>query len=284
MKMYAVVRLYHILGEDKVARLQILSYTLLSLLKIRARHILCGTVIALLYLSMTGCTLPKPIPANSIPAAIIPPQDLYEVQQRKIERLEQLLAEKEEQIRNLNLRQQNQAKALQESTSKVTRDQVRLRRLATQPSAASSIAEAEVAMVSLKSSQVTTPERTLQAQRLLNAATASYAKGNYGAAMDHSAQAREFIEMVMSNHTRKASGPHLTRVFFNVPIPLRAKSNVNLRQRPFSKATKLATLKKNSALTAQAYQGDWLQVQASDLFSGWVLNTLMEVREEDLNQ
>jgi len=281
--MYVVVRLYHIIEEDKVARLKLLSYTLCSLFKTWARQILCATVIALLCLKITGCTLPKSIPATSIPAAIIPPQELYEVQQRKIERLQQLLAKKEVQIQNLKARQQNQAKALQESTNKVTHDQVRLRRLATQPSAASSIAEAEVAMASLKSSQATVPERALQAQRLLNAATASYAKENYGAAMDHAAQTREFIEMVMNNSTRKASDPHLTMVLFNVPIPLRAKSNVNLRQRPSVNAAKLALLKKDSALIAQAYQGDWLQVQTSDLYSGWVLNTLLEVREGDLN-
>jgi len=260
-----------------VARLRIQSYELCSLLKTWVRQILYGTVIALFCLNNTGCSIPK-----SIPATPIPPQEPSAVQQREIERLQQLLAEKELLIRNLNIRQQDQEKALKESTSKVTRDQVVLRRLATQPSAASSIAEAEVAIASLKSSQVTAPEQTLQAQRLLDAATASYAKGNYGTTMDHAAQSREFIEMVKDNHPRKASDPRLAMVPFNVPIPLRAKSNVNLRRKPFVKAVKLVTLKKDSALTAKAYLGDWLQVQTSDMRSGWVLNTLVEVRVGDL--
>ncbi|MFZ1546774.1 MAG: SH3 domain-containing protein [Candidatus Nitrotoga sp.] len=193
------------------------------------------------------------------------------------------MTEKDVLIRNLNARQQDQAKALQESTSKVTRDQVMLRRLATKPGAASSIAEAEVAIASLKLSQVTAPEQTLQAQRLLDAATASYAKGNYGTTMDHAAQTREFIEMVKDNHSRKALDQRLAMVAFNIPIPLRAKSNVNLRRKPYGNAARLITLKKDSALTAKAYLGDWLQVQTSDMRSGWVLNTLVEVRVGDLD-
>lgn len=250
------------------------SNKLCGLLKTWAGRMLCGTVIALSGLNITGCSLLKPVPV----AAPIPQHEPCEAQQREIERLQQQLAEKEVLIRNLNARQQDQAKALQETTSQVTRDQVRLRRLATQPGAASSIAEAEVAMASLKSSQITAPEQTVQAQRLIDAATASYAKGNYGTAMDHAAQTREFIEMVKDNRTRKASDPRFVMVPFNIPIPLRVKSNVNLRREPFGSAVKVAALKKDSVLTAQAYLGDWLHVQTSDEHSGWVLNTLVEVR------
>jgi len=108
-------------------------------------------------LNITGCSLLKPV----LVAAPISQHETCEAQQREIERLQQQLAEKEVLIRNLNARQQDQAKALQETTSQVTRDQVRLRRLATQPGAASPIAEAEVAMASLKSSQITSPAQLL---------------------------------------------------------------------------------------------------------------------------
>ena len=243
---------------------------------------LCLTVIALLGLNITGCTLPKPIPV--VVAAPIPPHEPSEELQREIERLQQQLAEKEVLIRNLNARQQGQAKVLQETTSQVTRDQVRLRRLATQPGAASSIAEVEVALASLKLSLVTAPEQTLQAQRLLDAATASYAKGDYGTAMDHTAQTREFIDMVMDNRTRKASDPRLVTIPFNVPIPLRAKSNIKLRREPFGSVVKLGALKKGSTLTAQAYRGEWLHVQTTNELSGWVLNTMVEVQVGNFNR
>lgn len=260
-----------------MARLWTQSDKLCVLFKTWAGQMLYGMVIVLLGFNITGCSLLKPPPV----AAPIPPQERYEVQQREIKRLQQLLAEKEVQIRNLNVLQQDQAKALQLSSSQVTREQVRLRRLATKPGAASSIAEAEVAMASLKLSQITASEQTLQAQRLLDAATKSFAKGNYGTAMDHAAQTREFIEMLKDNLTGKSS--RLAMVLFNIPIPLRAKRNINLRQEPFSNAAKLVVLKKDSALTVHAYMGDWLHVQFSDERSGWVLNTQVEAWVGGLN-
>ncbi|MEO6422664.1 MAG: SH3 domain-containing protein [Candidatus Nitrotoga sp.] len=262
-----------------MTRLWTQSDKLCGLFKARADHMLCGMVTVLLGFTITGCALQKPAPV----ATPIPPPERYEVQQREIKRLQQLLAEKEVQIRNMNARQQDQAKALQLSTNQVTREQVRIRRLATMPGAASSIAEAEVAMASLKLDQFTAPEQTLQAQRLLDAATKSYAKGNYGAAMNHAEQSREFIEMLKDNRTGKSTDPRLAMVLFNIPIPLRTKSNINLRQEPFSNAAKLAILKKDTALTVHAYLGDWLNVQISNERSGWVLNTLVEVWVGDLN-
>ncbi|CAH1905700.1 conserved hypothetical protein [Candidatus Nitrotoga sp. HW29] len=264
-----------------MTRLRTQSDKLNSLLKTWAVQILCSTVITLLSLNITGCTLSKPIPV--VTTAPIPPHEPNDLLQREIERLQQQLAEKEVQIRNLNARQQGHAKALQETTSQVTREQVRLRRLATQPGAASSIAEVEVALANLKSSQITTPGQILQAQRLLDAATTSYAKGNYGTTMDHTAQTREFIDMVMDNRTRKASDPRLVMIPFNVPIPLRAKSNIHLRREPSGSTVKLGALKKGAALTAHAYLGDWLHVQTDNERSGWILNTLVEVHVNDLN-
>ena len=60
-----------------------------------------------------------------------------EAQQNEIERLQKLLAEKEAQIRTQQARQQDQAKTLQETSSLAAHAQVKLRRLATRPAAAS---------------------------------------------------------------------------------------------------------------------------------------------------
>jgi uncharacterized protein YgiM (DUF1202 family) len=199
-------------------------------------------------------------------------------QQQEIERLQKLLGEKDAFIRNQQVRQQDQAKTLQETSSQAAHAQIKLRRLATRPAAASTIAEAEIAMESLKSSPVSDAERLLQTQgqRLLAAAAASYAEDNYAAAMDYAAQAREFIDMVSNGRMRKASDQLF--VSLQTPIPLRAAVNSNLRQKPGLKAAVLGILKKDSPMTAEGYQGDWLQVQTADGRSGWVLNTLVEAQ------
>ena len=274
--------------------LLIRSDMLYSLLKARARQILYWAIVALLGLNITACSILLKSPSPEIPATLLDfcVEELQEierlqkllaekeVQQHEIERLQKLLAENEVQIRSQQVRQQDQAKALQETTSQAVRAQVKLRRLATRPAAASTVAEVEVAMENLKSSQFAESEQSVQAQaqRLLNAAAASYAEDNYVAAMDYAAHARGLIDMIKNNRTSKISDPRRLTVPFQVPIPLRIRSDSNLRQKPGESAAILGVLKKDSTITAEAYRGDWLQVQTAEGRSGWVLNTLVEAQ------
>jgi hypothetical protein len=200
-----------------------------------------------------------------------------EAQQQEIERLQKLVTEKEAQIRSQEARQQDQAKTLQETSSKAAHAQVKLRRLATRPAAASTIAEVEMVMENLKSSPITGSAPVLQAQaaRLLDAAATSYAEDNYAAAMDYAAQAREFVNMITNTQGRKGSEPRQITVSLQVPIPLRAIANSNLRQKPGLSAAVLGVLKKESLMIADAYQGEWLLISAEGR-SGWILNTLVE--------
>ncbi|SEK40392.1 SH3 domain-containing protein [Nitrosovibrio tenuis] len=258
-------------------------------------HMPGRVIVALLGLSMAGCNiLPKeqsPAPEPEISVAILESRvkEQYEIergkllaekeaQQQEIERLQKLLAEKDTYIRSQQARQQDQAKTLQQTSSQAAHAQVKLRRLATRPAAASTIAEAEIFIESLQSSPMISAEQLLQnqARRLLEAATALYAVDNYAAAMDYAAQAREFIDMLKNNRTRKAADQ--ISVSLQTPIPLRAAVKSNLRQKPGLQYAVLGILAKDTTMIAEAYHGDWLQVQTADGRSGWVLNTLVEAQ------
>ena len=265
---------------------------LYSLPKAQAGQMLCRIILALLGLNMTACNILLKPPPPEIPLdccvkeqhEIERLQKLVlvekEAQQYEIGRLQNLLTEKEAQLRAQQVRQQEQAKMLQKTINRAAHAQVKLRRLATRPAAASTIAEVEVAMENLKSSPVAESERVVQAQaqRLVNAAVASYVEDNYVAAMDYAAHARGFIDMIRNNRKFKLSDPRRVTTSFEVPIPLRTTVNSNLRQKPGLRAAILDVLKKNSTLIAEAYQGDWLQVQTADGQSGWVLNMLVETQ------
>ncbi len=248
---------------------------------------------ALLGLSITGCNalMKLKFPGSETRTAVLEPcakeqceaerEKLLaekEAQQQEIERLQKSLAEKDVLIRSQQARQQDQAKTLQETSSQAAHAQIKLRRLATRPAAASTIAEAEISLESLKASQAAHAEQLLQtqAQRLLVAATASYAEDNYAAAMDQAAQAREFIDMVKNSRIRKTSGQ--IPVSLKTPLPLRAITDSNLRQKPGLRSAVIGILKKDSTMTAEAYQENWLQVQTADGRSGWVVNTLVEAQ------
>ncbi|MCH9638150.1 MAG: hypothetical protein K0U40_01530, partial [Betaproteobacteria bacterium] len=117
---------------------------------IHFRKVLNQKIVVLLCLfSMTACAnLNTPPP----PEPIIDPTTQKELiqLQNKVKHLEELLEEKEAFILEQNLIQQKQIKAQQDAqqdtSNEVTRAQLKLHRLATKPSTASTIAEVEVAM------------------------------------------------------------------------------------------------------------------------------------------
>jgi vacuolar-type H+-ATPase subunit I/STV1 len=276
----------------KVRRFLIQLHELYSTREVHAGRMSAWIMPILIGLNIAACSSVTK-PASNAPAGILPvlcseeQQEIErlkkllverEAQQNEIERLQKLLAEKEAQIRAQQARQQDQAKTLQETSSQAAHAQVKLRRLATRPAAASTIAEVEIALENLKSTPLSSTEQALgiQAKRLLDAAATSYSEDNYGAAMDQAAQAGEFIDMVKNNRLRKASDPHQVTVSLQIPIPMRAVANANLRHKPGVGGMVASVLQKDSLITSEAYRGDWLLVQTVDGRSGWVLNTLVE--------
>jgi predicted GNAT family N-acyltransferase len=234
-------------------------------------------VVLLLGLNMTGCALLNPAPV----APIAVPESCM-AEQSEIDRLRQLLAEKEALIRSQQARQQEQAKELQATTREASRAQVKLSRLATQPDAASTLAEVEVAMETLKSVKTTVPQRAMQAQaqKLLDAANAAYEKGDFATAVDRATQSREILDMLQGLRAMKTTRNRVT-VTFQAPIPLRTRIDSNLRQLPRGNAKILSVLKKDTALMAQAYRGPWLRIQTEDGRTGWVFNRLVEARPDE---
>ncbi len=239
----------------------------------------CQTIVVLLGLNLAGCASVQsvPDPVVSEPVLNSEPTPDYKALQDEIERLEKVLAEKDQLILSQNIRQQDQDQVLQEATNEVARAQVKLHRLATKPSTASTIAEVEVAMESMKQDQMSVSEQAIQvqAQRLLDAATLAYTHAEYAAAMNYASQAFELINLV-ADKNRKAAYSDRSVVTLNTPIMLRTKTEVNLRKGPNTGAAIHSILKKGTILGAIAYRGNWLRVQTEEENEGWVFNTFVE--------
>ncbi|MCC7091925.1 MAG: SH3 domain-containing protein [Nitrosomonas sp.] len=227
-------------------------------------------------LILAGCAPQKPIlipVVESVPA----PEPQYEELKNEIARLEKIIAEKEEVIKNQQLRQQSQAHVLRETNKEAARAQVKLHRLATKPSTASAIAEVEASLEHLKQTRLSSFDQILQmqAQRLLDTATLFYSKEQYAAAMSHVAQANSFIGLIQDEKRKKITHVDPLLLEFHVPVKLRTTKNVNLRKEPNSHARVLSTLKKDTHLIANANQGPWVRIQI-DKTQGWVLYTMLE--------
>ncbi|QOJ23758.1 MAG: SH3 domain-containing protein [Gammaproteobacteria bacterium] len=240
------------------------------------RLLLHRLILITIALILAGCAAQEQVPAPVIET--MPIQSSQEENLRKeIAHLKKLLAEKDELIKNQQIRQQNQALALKEVNKEATRTQVKLHRLATKPGTASAIAETEVALANLKQTKVPAADQVLQiqAKHLVEAASMLYAKDQYASAMNYIAQAKQLISLITTPNHKRTVNDNSALLEFHTPIKLYTKTNVNLRKMPGAQAQLLVTLKKNTPVMANASQGSWLRVQVDEK-QGWVLNTGLE--------
>jgi len=232
-------------------------------------------------LTIAGCAIQQAPPAIQPPAPPVPSSEplpmTFEEQQRMIMHLLQVLAEKEAEISDLRTHQQDQVKELKESTSEAARAEDKLRRFANQAEVASHLAEVEIAMESLRATLGAERKASLQglAQRLLDDASNAFKQGDYSTAANLVAQAEQFIEMLMDNHSM-SDARALSEIPFKVSIPLKIKVDSHLRRQPNSSAVALEVLEKTTSVVARSYHGPWLHVQTEVGQSGWVLAELLE--------
>ena len=198
-------------------------------------------------------------------------------------RLQQELAARDAELRDLKAAQREQAKSAQETTREVarevTRAKAKARRLATQADAASYLAEVEVAVSALRSVQAAGSPLPALAAAYLEAAAEPFARGEYGSAMDRAAQAEEVTAVAADARSSPRTPERATaeRVL-QVALPLRAATESPLRQQPRGNARPAGVVKRDAALTAHAWKDGWLRVETADGRSGWVDATRVAVR------
>jgi hypothetical protein len=197
----------------------------------------------------------------------------------EIARLRQELASRDAELKDLRSSQRETVKAVQESTREVTRAKARLRRLATQADAASYVAEVEVALRSARASPPAAQSPLLPlAQAFLEAAQAPFAQADYGTAMDRAAQAEQLITAAAEGSPTASRSRVTGEVLLQVGIPLKANADSALRREPRPRAAVVAALRKDSALVAHAYKGDWMRVETDEGKFGWLPQTALAAR------
>lgn len=228
-------------------------------------------LLALLAWGVSGCALLDPLRPT-----------LCEQPYQEIARLQQALAEKDAEIESLRAEKTVQAEVLTQTTGEVARAEIKLRRLATQADAASHLAEVEVAL-QRQWAQTHAPRaaaQLVQAQRILDAGGVAFARGDYAAAVELAAQARELIDMVTGRKSAAAARGTVD-VPFQVPVALRTRIGSHLREQPGRAAAALAVLPRGTSVQALAYRGEWLRVRTGDGRTGWVFGPLLEAPGPD---
>jgi uncharacterized coiled-coil protein SlyX len=227
-------------------------------------------ILAVLVLS--GCaprkmeTAPNPASRRSARASLAARAEL----ERRVGRLELSLMERDAQVEELQYQ-------LEETRQEVVRVMAKLQTLASRAEAASGMAEAEVALQSLKTGggQGSAPEAG-QAHEMLREAAKEFDQENYGGALYLANQAKSLA--AAGRGRQAADGRGVGRrgeIAFALPIPLQAAATGNVRAGPGTGSPLAFSVEPGDVLIGYSYLDQWIRITDGTGRSGWIFRKLV---------
>ena len=240
-----------------------------------------STVAVVAGVLLGGCTTPPP-PAQPTEPDLLPRQvvipdsrllEEVEALRHQVTELEFRLLEKEVQVAEI---QEKLADAIQE----VVRANAKLHSVESRAEAASTIAEAEVALRAVHGavgSDARGPEID-QAEQLLEMSATEFDNENYGGSLYLSNQAKSLIALAQGRLTDENLPVLAGEVLFAVPLPLQVTATSNVREGPGTNFKVLFVLSKGTSLVGQAYKDQWVRIRDDEGRAGWIYYTLVKSR------
>ena len=225
---------------------------------------------------------PQPVLDSVLPAPIVQTVAVTDTVlvtdpalEERVARLELRVLERDAQVEELQTR-------LDEARQEAVRAMAKLQTLATRAEAASGMAEAEIALRSLKNVAGTlASSEVAQGTNLLQMATSEFDKQNYGGALYLANQAKRLAGTGQGRVTgSERSTPRPGEVPFALPVPLRATDRSNVREGPGTGFRILFTVDNGASLTGYSYTEGWVRVRDDTGRGGWVARNLIERRPE----
>ena len=203
--------------------------------------------------------------------------------EREIANLEIRILQKEALVIELQRRTGSQQKRLDDAITEVVRTKSKLRSIESKAEAASTIAEAEIALKSMKSRIEAMDQEKMaefqKAKHLLQKSTQEFKAQNYGGALYLAVQSKAQV----SAGDRRIQGrskiaTEAGEVAFDQPLPLTLNKNTNLRNGPDLTHQILTTLDAGTAIVGYAHKENWIRVRTKAGSNGWVHQSLVMVR------
>ena len=192
--------------------------------------------------------------------------------ERQVAELELRLLEKEAQVEELHSR-------LDDTRNEVVRTMAKLQTVASRAEAASGMAEAEIALQSLKSGAGPQDPEVAQVTKLVRESSAEFNKQNYGGALYLAGQAKALAGGSRGRIAGGNSGASRHgETSFATPIRLRSTGRGNVREGPGTKYDVAFSLDSGSPLTGYSYVDEWIRVSDDSGRSGWIFRSLVARR------
>ena len=188
--------------------------------------------------------------------------------ERRESRLELQLLERDATIADLERR-------LEEAQAEIVRAMARTPSLASRAEAASGMAEAEVALQSLRAAG-SPAEGIAQVQALLRQGSAEFDKQNFGGALYLADQAKMLAASWRARLTNARAGSRAGETAFSVPVRLRTTSRGNVRSGPGTGFGVVYSVEPGTLLSGHAYTDEWVRVSDASGRNGWIFRSLVE--------
>jgi uncharacterized protein YgiM (DUF1202 family) len=200
--------------------------------------------------------------------------------EEKLAEMQVRLLEKDAQISGLEEHLKSQQKMLDDAVVEVVRAKARLHSLESRAEAASTMAEAEIAVKALKTewgAKELDPD-VIKAEQLLKMSADEFKNENYGGALYLTNQAKGHIRACQVRLRGREGTTFDDETEFAQPLALKVLKRSQLRKEPNSKSKTVSKLEKGTRLMAYAHKGEWVRVTCEGGTSGWVLQSVLGTR------
>lgn len=187
---------------------------------------------------------------------------------RRASRAELRLMEKEAQVAELETR-------LEDTRDEVVKTMSKLQTLSSRAEAASGIAEAEVALQTLRGRVGAQHPDATEVGKLVQRASAEFNKSNFGGAFYLASQAKAQAAAARTRlgDNRGPARPGETQ--FAVPVRIKVVNRGNVRDGPGTSNAVAYAVEAGAVLTAYSYTDDWIRVMDDGGRYGWIFRTLI---------
>ena len=190
-------------------------------------------------------------------------------QDKRIARLELQLLARDAQIEDLQTK-------LDDTRAEVVRAMAKLQSGASRAQAASAMAEAEVALQTMKSGAQSDPPEAAEITRFVKLAAIEFDKANYGGSLYLANQAKTLatsyrgrLAVAGNNVPRPGETP------FAVPLKLVTTTRGNVRGGPGTGFPIVFAADSGTTLTGYSYADEWIRISDDGGRGGWIFRTLV---------
>jgi uncharacterized coiled-coil protein SlyX len=217
-----------------------------------------------------ACSPSKPAPPPSVKDVV---HDTVTVRDpeldKRVTRLEIQLLARDAQVEDLQTR-------LEDTRAEVVRAMAKLQSVASRAQAASAMAEAEVALQTMKTGVTAEPPEATQVTRLVRQSATEFDKQNYGGALYLANQGKTVASSYRGRLGVNRAGAREGETLFAVPIKLKTTSRGNVREGPGTNFSVSFLADSGSAITAYSYADEWIRVSDDTGRTGWIHQSLVD--------